>query len=79
MLIVTSELADPEYLNLPYTLVLKSSGNVGGYSCRRTLEIATREPQRVAHYLPGTNQFLDASSDGFAVPPAARRGGAETM
>ncbi|MBI4263305.1 MAG: hypothetical protein HY657_02920 [Acidobacteria bacterium] len=74
---------DPVYLTEAFvrdrTLVYNPGGRMGGYSCRPAVEIVTREPGHVPHYLPGTNPFLDAATEKWGVPPAATRGGAETM
>jgi glyoxylase-like metal-dependent hydrolase (beta-lactamase superfamily II) len=78
-------LHDPAYLTEPvvksedFIMNLHASGASWVYNCRSVVEITTRPPGEVPHYLPGANPFMQEFPTKFGVPPNAALGGAETM
>jgi glyoxylase-like metal-dependent hydrolase (beta-lactamase superfamily II) len=73
---------DPVYLTEPFIrttdFVLDPTQHEGATPCDVTIE-TVRPKGEVPHHLPGANAFLDEFPQTYHLPPAAARGGAETM
>ena len=73
---------DPVYLTEPFirttNFVADPHQQIAPYPCQIVEEI-DRPPDVVPHHLPGQNPFLLEFPATSGVPPAAARGGAETM
>ncbi len=49
------------------------------WPCQAVVEVATREPEDVPHYLPGQNPYLQSSRKEMRLPPRGAEGGAATL
>jgi hypothetical protein len=82
LLTLVSIVTDPAYLTEPFIRttdwVLDPRQVIAPYPCEPVTEVV-RAPGVVPHHLPGTNTFLGEFPAKYKVPPAAARGGAETM
>jgi hypothetical protein len=81
ILTVTSRLDDPVYLTEPYYLtrsfaLSRAPLNPAAEPCTVTDEGV--DPERVPHYLPGQNPFVDELTKLYGLPQEAVLGGAET-
>jgi len=73
---------DPAYLTEPFVrtrdYVYAVDEQIGPYPCESVDEVV-RQKGVIPHHLPGTNPFLTEFPARHGIPPAAARGGAETM
>jgi hypothetical protein len=81
-LTIVSIVNDPVYLTEPFIrttdFVLDPHQQIGAYPCEAVEEV-DRPKGSIPHHLPGTNTFLNEFPEKYKLPPAAARGGAETM
>ncbi|HEY2382776.1 MAG TPA: hypothetical protein VGK48_16495 [Terriglobia bacterium] len=81
-LTLVSIVTDPAYLTEPFVRttnwVLDPRQQIGPYPCEEVDEV-DRPKGAVPHHLFGANSFLGEFPKKYNLPPAAARGGAETM
>jgi hypothetical protein len=81
-LTLVTVVTDPVYLTEPLVRtsdwVLDLGSQLSPFSCIPAIEIE-RPRGAVPHHLPGTNAFLGEYAQHHGLPPAAARGGAQTM
>ena len=75
---------DPLYLTEPLIrsrdYVRDPVQQLGGYSCRPTVELETNKGRDyVPHYLPGNNASLHHAAERYGIPFESMLGGADTM
>ncbi len=82
-LTIVEVITDPVYLAEPFVrtrdFLWNPGQQMGGYSCRPTVEVPNRAQGYVPHHLPGTNPFLFEFADRYGISHQAWRGGPETM
>jgi cyclase len=82
-LTIVEVITDPVYLSEPFVrtrdFLWNPGQQMGGYSCRPTVEVPNRARGYVPHHLPGTNPFLFEFADRYGISHQAWRGGAQTM
>jgi hypothetical protein len=77
-------LTDPVYLTEPFIrtndyALAQYTPSSWAYSCEPVEELTGAPKNRVPHYLPGENPFLNEFAKKYRIPLEAAMGGAETM
>jgi hypothetical protein len=81
---ILSIVTDPVYLSEPFLrsndfALAQYSPSSWTYSCEPVEELTGAPRNRVPHYLPGENPFLNEFAKKYGIPLVAAMGGAETM
>lgn len=84
LMVHVSEVTDPVYMTEPLvrTQILRrvtQAGQTWLFPCESVVEIATRAPDVVPHYLPGENPYVNEFFDRYKIPRQAALAGAESM